>query len=83
MDNLARVLDFIKLPPKYLFLILVTASLLLFLPLDVLVKIGLASIVKELRPLIALVWFVTTIFLLVYGIYAISRQGSKWVHNAM
>lgn len=64
--DFSKIVDWIKLPPKYLFAIAVISGFLLFTSTGVLATLGLASIVAQYRALIGVLFLIATVLFLVH-----------------
>ncbi len=77
MDTINKVLDWLKLSPKYLFAISLATGIALFSPSNFLAAIGIDSIVDQYKPYIGGTFLISTAIFLAYplaDLYGLARD---------
>ncbi len=64
--DFSKIVDWIKLSPKYLFAIAIITGFLLFAPTGILSRLGLASITSHYRAFIGVLFLISSILFLVH-----------------
>lgn len=89
-----KLIEWLKLSPRYLFAVTVACSLLLFLPASTLKNLGLIDIQKSFRPWFGVIWIVCIALMATHGLIAVGlwgkgklkryrllRRGRRRLHN--
>ncbi len=81
--DFSKIVDWIKLSPKYLFAIAVITGFLLFAPTGILTTLGLASIVAQYRAFIGVLFLISSVLFLVHPLAMLSELVSTRVMTTM
>lgn len=81
--DFSKIVDWIKLAPKYLFAIAVVTGFLLFVPTGILAPLGLASIIAQYRAFIGMLFLISSVLFLVHPLATLYELISTRIMTTM
>jgi hypothetical protein len=78
-----KILELVKLSPKYLMAIILATGILLFAKREHMVSLGLADFIDSYRPWISIVFLLSASLFVSYPLSFIASVGYKWFYKRL